>query len=137
MVKCRSKQKNLSRDRIDFKNVFDSISHEWGLKVLNILKISQVIITFWKYNLGGILTSDYSMKKSSSKLIIWIFTMKSFKETHFFSFLYTPNTFLFRTQTMDIKLQPKTKPPILSGRLKVVCKKWWLYRRSTKHSKNI
>ena len=42
---CRSKEKNLSTARIDYKKAFDSVSHECIKKAL---KISSVMITFLK-----------------------------------------------------------------------------------------
>ena len=47
---CRLKQKNLSMVWINYKT-FDSLSHEWILNVINISKVSSVIITFLKYNI--------------------------------------------------------------------------------------
>ena len=38
---------------------------------------------------------------------------------------------------MKIKLQLKNKPPILCGRFKVKCKKWWRFRKSTQQGEKI
>ena len=51
METSRSKQKNLSMAWIDYDEAFDIIPHKRILKVLNILKLSPIIITFQKYNL--------------------------------------------------------------------------------------
>ena len=43
---CKSKHRNLSMAWIDYHKVFDSVPHSWILKVLDLIKISNVLINF-------------------------------------------------------------------------------------------
>ena len=55
---CKKRKKNLSTAGIDYKKAFDSVTHSWILKCLQIYKIHPVLITFieesmsqWKTNM--------------------------------------------------------------------------------------
>ena len=55
---CKKRKKNLSTAWIDYKRAFDSVSHSWILKCLQMYKIHPVLITFieesmsqWKTNM--------------------------------------------------------------------------------------
>ena len=43
---CKAKHRNLSMVWIDYCNAFDSVAHSWILKVLELFKISSVLINF-------------------------------------------------------------------------------------------
>ena len=56
---CKKRKKNLSTAWIDYKKAFDSVSHSWILKCLQMYKIQPVLITFieesmsqWKTNMA-------------------------------------------------------------------------------------
>ena len=67
---CRKKNRNLSTAWIDYKKAFDSVSHEWILKAIELYKIFPIIFNFlrnrmtkWKTRLllshnNGALKSD-------------------------------------------------------------------------------
>ena len=55
---CKKRKKNLSTAWIDYKKAFDSVSHSWILKCLQMYKIQPVLIAFreesmsqWKTNM--------------------------------------------------------------------------------------
>ena len=49
---CKSKLRNLSMAWTDYRTAFDSVPHSWILKVLNLFKLSSVLINFLRINMS-------------------------------------------------------------------------------------
>ena len=49
---CKSKHRNLSIAWIEYRKAFDSVPHSWALKVLDLFKISPVLINFLRINMS-------------------------------------------------------------------------------------
>ena len=49
---CQSKHRNVSVAWIDYCKAFDSVRHSWILKVLDLFKISRVLINFLRINMS-------------------------------------------------------------------------------------
>ena len=77
------------------------------------------------------------MKKGCSKLIIRPLAMEYSKDIHFSPFLLCISLiFLFielKHTDYGYKTDTKNVSPILYRQFKVICGKWWRFKKSTKH----
>ena len=49
---CKSKHRNVSMAWIDYRKAFDSVPHSWILKVLDLFRISPILINFPRINMS-------------------------------------------------------------------------------------
>ena len=87
---CKTRHRNLSMAWIDYRKTFDSVTHDWIVKALELYKISPMIINFlkvnmlfWKTNL--VLTHDKGTLSSNTIDI----NSGIFRETHYHPLYFT------------------------------------------------
>ena len=51
MEDCKTRKKNLTTSRIDYRKAFDSVPHSWIIKTLELYKVSPEIVNFMKVNM--------------------------------------------------------------------------------------
>ena len=110
MSKILSIQTEKSNYGLDWQQkAYDNVPNELILKILNILKISPVIITFLKYHMQRWHTN---LGLIHEKLIIWALIMEYSKETHFLLFFFCIALILLSIELKTTANGYKTTPKV-------------------------
>ena len=91
---CKSKRQNKSMAWIDYRKAFDSVSHNWIIKSLELFKLSPIIVNFLKSSMLNWKTTLFlshkfgNLKFNPVEIKSGIFQGDSFSPLHFCLSLY-------------------------------------------------